>query len=192
MPATTKKLPTSQELGILARALAIRMAHNPTDVDDLSQEALLWCHNTFRRTPKPTKPFALARTVMQRAMITYYHKPCHRKAQHEEPLSAHTEHMLVPTYNASDDKLYFEQYFGALESMLGPMARRVAEDLLAPSSEEFCEFIIKETKQKNLRKTRITSQQLRRALGIKRSEWATIMRGIKGFTRTWLSIMGDE
>jgi hypothetical protein len=60
----------------LARKLAGQIAHRPDDIDDLIQEGLFRVHLAFTRgiarREVLQKPYAVARTVMQRGMWGYY------------------------------------------------------------------------------------------------------------------------
>lgn len=66
--------PTQDQLNTIAKSLARNAAYCPADYDDLVQEALFGAYLAFRRFKHPRKPFAFARTIMRRAMISYYNR----------------------------------------------------------------------------------------------------------------------
>jgi hypothetical protein len=70
---------TIEEVTPLARSLAEKRAHRPADVDDLVQVALFAYHRDTERVGVVVmKPYAHARTVLERAMWSYYHNVARR------------------------------------------------------------------------------------------------------------------
>ena len=189
--------PTTDQLDVIANALARAHAYCPADVDDLKQEALWGYCQALKRTPHPHSPFAFARTIMQRAMITYYHK--HRWHADHETLSAATP---AADNDSVDNRLVLGQYLEALESGCGHTARRIAENLITPTDPDVCRFIIAEmtTTQQQLKRTpqgyafkevkqiRISKRQLRQALGVTRSQWTRTLKEVRTFTRSWMAL----
>jgi hypothetical protein len=192
----TSVIPTPEELTAeeqinLAKALATRMAYDPADVDDLSQEALLKYIRSNRAHAH--KPFPFARTVMQRAIVSYYRSQKLRPP-HLSMSALSTEQLRQVSHSnvfaAIEDKALLEQYLLAVESGMGPLARRAAENLINPKDPNYCKRIIKKTHRKKIRRTVNGSPlQLRRALGLKnRTQWAKLIRELREFTHLWLTL----
>jgi hypothetical protein len=194
MPATL--MPTTQELTALAQSLARNMCHEEGDVDDLIQEALRNCYRDFKQVPRPHKPFAFARTTMWRGMFDYYNNNKQRQRAREQSLEAQGMEFPAPRDEEQEllDRLEIEQYLTALEKTHGLLARRVAENLLAPTDPAFCQFILDEVaakeraNHKSSGRVRISKRQLREAFELRPDEWQQIMTTIRTFTRTWLKV----
>jgi len=207
--------PTQQQLNIIAKALARHMAYCPADIDDLVQEALLSAHQAFQRF-RPHKPFAFARTVMQRSILTYYRKH-YWHTTHETLATAYPSHIRLDEtttpLNDVEHKITMQQYFDALECGCGGTARLVAENMVAPRDAVICEYIFKEVayKQQLIRKNhkqpqhkgkrhhtpgvariRLSQRQLREALGFTRVKWARTVQEIRRFTRGWLALQNKD
>lgn len=152
----------------LAQALAQKEAHRPDDVDDLIQVGLFAYHKDSQRRTTVYKPFAHARTVLQRAMRGYYWQQREWQGRGEPNKSvgidqvglAHSiEHMacrrpmLVVGLDGRLDSgeqaelLEFDDYFNALERTCGCTARLMVENLLMPSG-ECCGRILAEVRRK--------------------------------------------
>ncbi len=192
MPTTTKSpLPTMQQTQVLARALAKRMAHQPADVDDLIQEALWVWHRRAQRKPFPTKPFALARTVMQRAMQTYYGgRWCRSGARHQEDLPfecAPQVSVVQEPGQGWEEKITLDAYFAALEKECGTVARLVAENLIMPRDLFYCRALDDVVFTRGKRKLRPSQQALRQVLHIPRTDWNALLKRIRAFTALWLT-----
>ena len=198
--------PTQEQLNTIAHSLARRLAYTPADIDDLVQEALWGLHQAYHyQHRKPRKDFAFARTVMHRAIITYYNK---RRLQPPlEPLLPGTPIPLPPRCTEGDridNEIVLHQYFDALECGCGRTARLIAENLIAPSDPVICEYIIKEVAQKQrlaknkrhrtqvraFKHIRLSQRQIREALGFTRSQFTTTLQEVRKFTRGWLAISG--
>ncbi len=203
---TKQPSPTEQELNRLAVSLAHRIAHQEADVDDLVQEGLLSLHRMLRKHPRPNKPFAFARTLMQRSMLIYYSGGWrYSGARHREDLSftaAPPDRTTHDPRRRWDNDLDLDAYLTALETTHGALARLVADNLLAPQDEDYCQ-LLHETAQ---HKTRLKKKgkntrganhirpshcQLRKALHLTRTEWHRTLHAIRQFTATYLAWTSD-
>ena len=160
------------EVTPLARTLAQKEAHRPEDIDDLQQVALFAYHKAERRCLAERipveKPWAFARTTLQRAMRGYYYQQ-REWQQRGEPnkaigidqvgLSREREYMaernpmlivgLDGNLDTGEQAELFEldDYFTALERTCGHTARLMVENLLAPTG-ECCARILDEVRGK--------------------------------------------
>ncbi len=185
-----QSVPTSKELSNLAYALARRIAHQEVDIDDLMQEGLLSHHRMLQKVPYPDKPFAFARTLMQRCMLIYYSGGRRfRGARHREDLSwtaAPVEKTTIDPQRWWDNTLDLGSFLSALEAAEGKLAREVAENLLTPQHEQYCRLIMTAAKVKNTR-VRPSHYQLRTALELKRHQWHDTLLTIRRFTANYLA-----
>ncbi len=188
MPSTVRILPSHDELRVLAASLARNLARQPADIDDLMQEGLWSAYRCLARTKDPKKPFALARTVMQRAMITYYAGGWRRSgARYREhiplPAGADGSHNPVDGWNGALD---LRQYLHELEQEFGITARQMAENLITPRHPVYCQLLHDKARRTN-RTIRPSNKQLRQSLKLTRKQWKNTLRVVRVFTRTWLA-----
>lgn len=183
------------EFYTLAHSLARRVAHNEADVDDLTQEAIFSLLRSLkRRGVAPNKQFAFARTVMLRAMQTYYaggwRSTGTRQCTYDEhPLDKIPEQQIsVDPSEQLDTELVVQQYLNDLQQACGPLAHRVAYNLIAPRDPAYCQHLITHHKRKRRtqKKVRVTNKRLREALELSRGRWRRTLREIREFTRCWL------
>lgn len=230
--------PTQDQLNTLAKSLARTMSYCPADYEDLVQEALFGACLAFRRFKHPRRPFAFARTIMRRAMISYYNRnqPGRYVSLEHHPLEYQTLYHATPlrvldyetpyvgfvtparqraqmaslpfdpSEHELDHDLLLEQYFTALQSSLGLLPRRIAENLIAPNDPAVCAFAIEASARKEranksrtahhqlrgVKHIRISQQQIREAMGFTRSEWSHNLRDIRAFTRSWLILTHSQ
>ena len=187
--ATT--VPTSKELRNLAYSLARRIAHQEVDIDDLAQEGLLSLHRMLQKVPHPDNPFAFARTLMQRCMLIYYSGGWRFSgARHREDLSwaaAPVEKTTIDPQRRWDNNLDLGAFLDALEAAKGELARRVAENLLAPQDEQYCNLLFEAAKESGGVRLRPSHYQLRIAFELKRSQWQNTLHAIRTFTADYLA-----
>lgn len=190
----------------LARHLSHQLAA-PVEPDDLVQEALLWAHKDFARIQRAANPYALARTVMTRAMWRLYHNGAIKRARRfEEPLTPLTDVAAITdmsTQTRVTEQIMFDEFLAALERQCGADARRVAENLIRPSEE--CSWsLLSETIQKRRARdwptrrhqtrprggalrARVSGRMIREGLGYSSNRWMRLMRAVKEFTVTWVA-----
>lgn len=150
----------------LAQTLARKEAWQPADADDLVQEGLIALDRALRKTT-PEKPYAFARTVMQRAMqksLAAYHRG--------PPPGFWVElgDMLDPVTveNGEQEGLIdFASYFASLERVYGTEARTIAESLLA--------------------RVEGGENHVRERLGFSKARWGDALVQIRTFTEAWLA-----
>jgi DNA-directed RNA polymerase specialized sigma subunit len=199
----------------LAKSLARKEAHRPDDVDDLYQEALFAYHKAEQRHLLSgilvEKPWSLARTTMQRAIRGYYWQQREWKGRDEFATAISLDQEGPPPQAAActlEEKLALNDYFTALEKIMGAKARHIAENLLMPQGD--CATLLKCTaddKQEQqalfqskyrgaLRhqprgvknEIRITHRAVREALKIPLPEWTRTLESIRDFTRFWFPV----
>lgn len=199
---------THTEQQKLARSLATRIAHTEADIDDLMQEGLWSLHRMLKRIPKPTKPFAFARTVMQRSMYTYYSGKWRGTGARYDIrpttcLEDYHHRCTTDPRSQLDDRLELEHFFQSLEAICGPLHRHIAENLISPCDPTYCRALIKSATQRSRAKRkglvgkgvthiRISRQQLRNTLGLTGTTWREVMMEIRTFTTHWLAIQNNE
>lgn len=184
------KLPTVEQTKVLASALARKLAHQPADVDDLVQEGLLSWHYRVKRKPAPRKPFALARTVMQRAMFTYYRgRWCRSGARYREDVGldfAPTEKVTQEPGQQWDDAINLNMYLTSLEVNLGTRARFVAENMIMPRDLFYCRALDTTATRERRKHLTPTKQELCHVAGLDRKQWVVLLEQIREFTALWL------
>lgn len=146
------------ELSRLARALAARVAREPSDRDDLVQEGLFAAHKAIEAGVAAEHPYRLARTVLSRAMWNYYRRPRHEVVSIEAALRTPAP---PPDYDFS-----LPDYYEALERCCGAEARRVAEQLIAYGE---------------------SGIGARRCLGWSKRRWLNTLGEVRAFTRRWMA-----
>ncbi len=193
--------PTTSQLNVLATSLARKYAQATHEQDDLVQEGLWAYTKAVRRTRHPNKPFAFARTVMQRAMISYYHTVSQRIPDTEQ-LYPNTA-VIYTTHTTIDERLWLEQYLEALESQHGSRIRTVAANLVDPTDKRVRSYILKEVRAKQraqrrgvavrgIHQIRLSQRQVREALGYTTTEWRVVMNILQTFTTQWLHLVGED
>lgn len=92
--------------------------------------------------------------------------------------------------------LELDDYFRALERAHGPLARRVAENLVAPRERVVCETILRDAAMRQHlgrrgggrdQPIRITSRHVRQAFGLSPRQWRYVVHDIRSFTTRWLT-----
>ena len=189
MPLTANR-PTYHNLYKLAYSLAIRIAHQPADIDDLVQEAIWSAHRRLNKKPQPRKPYSLARTVMLRSMYTYYAGGWRLSgAKHREDLpfpTIPTDKTIHDPRHSWDSKADLDAFLTALETQHGTLARRVTENLLIPSDPAYCQLLHETAWNRYAKRLRPSYKQLRLALNLSRTEWRQTLRAVRHFTANYL------
>lgn len=146
-----------EEVTPLAGMLARRFAHREADVDDLVQVGLIAYHRSEARLRgQPIrKQWALARTILQRAMVGYYYYTYPKIGRflqwntNEFKRYAPVEAIDAVASTDMQAQLFeLEDYFAAVEKAFGPQMRRVAENLVEPRDPDVVEYILNECKDK--------------------------------------------
>ncbi len=192
--------PTVFQLNVLATSLARKYARVLHEQDDFIQEGL-WAYTkaTKRTTVKRQKinnPFAFARTVMQRAMISYHQHTVHHPDTEQLYPDTATTHTTI------DERLWLEQYLNALESQYGTRLRRVAVNLIEPTDKIVCAYILKESRAKQraqrqgasvrgVQQIRLSRRQVQEAFGYTTQEWRVVINILQTFTTQWLRLVGE-
>ena len=173
-PQPTKPLDVVQ-IKPLAESLARRIARQHADVDDLVQTGLLAYISDLRRLRRcsktrsgtlktPERAWALARTILRRAMFGYYGSAPERASWRSESLNQQPRpypHAQADRYRivALDDQtahygsshlvvgqqtelLEMNDYLGALERACGHQARVIVENLIAPMGDCAMQLLI--------------------------------------------------
>lgn len=156
-PATVS-LPSLEDVTPLARGLACKLAHREADIDDLIQTALFAYHRDVpRHQHRVRDPWALAKTILERAMIAYYYYSYPSKGRfyllnsqeykRYEPIDDHPV-----SCNATEDNLFdqldLEDYFVKLEQQCGKTARVLAENLITPKDPCITAYIFSKSQEK--------------------------------------------
>lgn len=87
-------------------------------------------------------------------------------------------HTLPNTPAVQTELLELSEYFALLEQRHGVMARRVAENLLAPQDVRCCQYILK--------RGELSVHTIRQGLGLDLAEWNRLLGLIREFTRAWV------
>ncbi len=198
---TTK--PTLTELTRLAHALAYKTARQQADVDDLVQEGLWSARRMLLRIRNPNKPYALCRTIMQRAMITYYAggwRGTGVRYRQDYPLTAAPpSRTTLDPQDRLDNKIDMEGYFSGLQSECGALARTIAENLITPKEPVYIQQLREAAEHKakvlrrrsgvvqNVKRLRPSHKQLRMALDLERPAWQEVLKRIRHYTARWLA-----
>ncbi len=200
------KKPTVAELTSLARALACNAARQDADIDDLTQEALWSARRRLRKTPVPRNAFALARTVMQRAIITYYAggwRGTGVRYRQDFPLTeAPPDKTMLDPQGQWDDKIDLDGFLNGLETKHGSLARTVAENLVTPQDPAYCQLLRKTATRKTalhrrgarthaVKHIKPSHKQLRTAFNLSRIEWHAILLKVRQFAAVWLITQTD-
>jgi hypothetical protein len=199
--STTK--PTLKELTKLAHALAFNVARQQADVDDLVQEGLWSARRMLLRIRHPNKPYALCRTIMQRAMITYYAggwRGTGVRYRQDFPLTAAPPNRtMLDTQDRLDNKIDMEGYFSGLQAEYGLLARIIAENLITPKEPVYIQQLREAAEHKakvlrrcsgvvqNVKRLRPSHKQLRMALDLERPAWQEVLKHIRHYTARWLA-----
>lgn len=200
-------IPSNEQLIGLATALARRKARNEADIDDLVQQALWDVHYSCKGEDMP-QALGLAQTIILRAIRKYYNGEWTRAGGKYDPtecvsLESSGFTRAVDPWAEVHDEMDMELYFQQLEAVHGPLARKVAENLIQPTDEEYCRYLIKHQRVRerrrargehvrNFKKVTTNRHQLRRALGLNNFRWEILINNIKDFTREWLGLPEPE
>lgn len=177
------------------------------------QSALLAYHVYLERYATPTveRPWAVAKTVLTRAIHDYYYLSPARWARHKlhrhavsldhTPSDAGTE-AAPPTIPcdltgartadpAGGQAALFDldDYFRALEEEHGVVARALAQQLLLPSGPVAARLVqrLRTAKPTSKRTARVTAHDLQTVLGVSSAAIARELRAVRSFTREWLA-----
>jgi len=192
----------------IAHSLARKEAHRDDDIEDLVQVGLFAYHRLEQRGSPVTRPAAVARTVIQRAMRGYYYHlgewqgrgETDRFVPLDEPLG-----IAAVVGPVQLELLEWADYFEALERRAGKTARLIVENLLGPSG-PCAEHILGEVQKKQQAQARVagrsaavrrhqprgvkkgirvTGRMVREGLGLSAAEWTAAMQSIRAFTAEW-------
>lgn len=186
----------------LAEGLAHRLARQPADVDDLVQVGLLaYITDTTRmkrvqrsrhraRTQKAL--WATARTVLRRAMLGHYGVLAERKAAQAVPLDALDVGARLVHYASvgqQTDLLEMNDYLGALERACGLRARRIAQNLIEPTTDVVVAMqkrLVQRRRARRIPRMRFSPNSIRDAMALDEQTWAAELARVRGFTSAWL------
>ena len=179
-----------QQIRPLAQALAVRGAYHPDDVDDLVQLGLIAYHKAeqrHRRLRIPIrKPWALARTTVQRAIWEFN--------KHRPPTGIRLtdcDPAVLVDRGTQMELLELDDYFRALGQQCGARARLIAEQLFTPSGPTAEKVLLAIKQKRRQRGHRGMSPHhhvmVRKALGMYYVQWQNELRAVREFTRQWLA-----
>lgn len=180
--------------------MAREEAHCPDDVDDLMQEACLAVWKDSERLTtnnyKLRDRRSLATTIMLRGIRSYYWKQ--REWQRRGEPNKHISLQEVVTAAAPQEES-LEIFYSALEHSAGPMARRVAENLVEVRDVVCIRTIMRECEEKQRRqrqglsargagkrRIRVSRRMIRESLGLNRHEWQAQLTEVRAFTSHWI------
>lgn len=181
--------------------MAREEAHCPDDVDDLMQEACLavWKDRRLLSSSNPyrsTNPCGLATLIMRRAIRSYYWKQ--REWQGRGEPNKHSSLQEAVTAAAPQEES-LEIFYSALEHSAGPLARKVAENLIEVRDAVCIRTIMRECEEKQRRqrrglsargagkrRIRVSRRMIRESLGLNRHEWQSQLTEVRAFTSHWI------
>lgn len=194
------KMPELEDVRPLASVLAARLASGRAhELDDLVQVGLIAYHRDAARLQwrfTGGRPWALARTILQRAMWK------HLSRQRRDPVTQAVAHIGADQAASPVDALAapapddagLHDYYDAVERTLGPLARTIAENLVAPRGTCADRIWAIEQRKRRRRKHydphgprfRLSQELVRQALGIGPREWVRQLAAVRRVTVTWL------
>lgn len=151
-------LPPLEEAQRLAYYVARSLARREADIDDLVQIGLIAYHQDFDRHTNVRKPWALAKTILRRAMILYYsgYRADIKKWHEVQSSNAWKRDTPLDDLENSEgeeqqnifDELELESYYAALEKECGCTARVFAENLIAPTNPCIAGYLLWKSRSK--------------------------------------------
>jgi hypothetical protein len=174
------------------------MAHQPNDadVDDLVQVGLVAYHGALQKNLRAERPYALARTVLQREMIRYIAVKSRHGYTGDSTLTPHIIAHWSDNNTDQADLFTMTEYFQFIERECGATARAVAEQLVSPSG-RCAQHIVQMAQRKRLREKdsrgtvstiRISQHVVRTGMQLDLTQWNIVLNHVRTATRQWLAL----